>query len=122
MWTRHRWMLPYALIAAAVVFVSSEWAGFSEVSTRVALGFAAGAVAVNATTDYRVLALTSRGLVMFRASRIRQYATGVLTRLPRTTPIEAIGGTVLATDWRVGEETYTVPKSSERAIQRIAQG
>jgi hypothetical protein len=77
---------------------------------------------VNATTDYRVLALTDRGLVMFKSSRIRQYATGVLARLPRSTPIEVVGGTVLATDWRVGEATYTVPKSSERAIERIAQG
>jgi hypothetical protein len=122
MWTRHRWMVPYALIAAGVVFLTSDWAGFSEISTRVALGFAAGAVAVNATTDYRVLALTDRGLVMFKSSRIRQYATGVLARLPRSTPIEVVGGTVFATDWRVGEATYTVPKSSERAIERIAQG
>jgi hypothetical protein len=33
-----------------------------------------------------------------------------------------VGGTVLATDWRVGDEVYTVPRSSGRAIERIAQG
>ena len=122
MWTRHRWMVPYALIAAAAVFLTSEWAGFDEVTTRAALGFAAAAVAVNATTDYRVLALTTKGLVMLKGSRIRQTAIGVLSRLPSATKIEPVGGTVLATDWRVGDVIFTVPKSSERAIELIAQG
>lgn len=114
-------MIPYAAIAALGVFLTSEWAGFTEIPTRVALGFAAGAIAVNATTDYRVLAQTSRGLVLLKSSRIRQHATEILERLPRTTTIEVVGGTVLATDWRIGEAVYTVPKSSELAIQRIAQ-
>ena len=121
MWTRHRWMIPYAVIAAGAVYLASEWAGFTETPTRVALAFAAGAIAVNATTDYRVLARTSRGLVMLRGSRIRQYAVGVLERMPSSTRIEAVGGTVFATDWQVGEAVYTVPKSSESAIHRIAQ-
>lgn len=121
MWIRHRWMVPYAIIAALAVFLTSEWAGFDETSTRVALGFAAGAIAVNATTDYRILARTSKGLMLLRASRIRQYAVEMLERLPASTPIEPVGGTVLATDWRVGEAVYTVPKSSESAIHRIAQ-
>jgi hypothetical protein len=46
----------------------------------------------------------------------------VLSRLPRATKIEPVGGTVLATDWRVGDVIFTVPKSSERAIELIAQG
>ncbi|MEX2280351.1 MAG: hypothetical protein WEA76_09715 [Acidimicrobiia bacterium] len=121
MWTRHRWMVPYAIIAALAVFLTSEWAGFTELSTRVALAFAAGAIAVNATTDYRVLARTTRGLLLLKASRIRQYATGLIEWLPASTQIEVVGGTVLATDWQVGEAVYTVPKSSEQAIQRIAQ-
>lgn len=121
MWSRHRWMIPYAVFAALAVFLTSEWAGFTETPTRVALGFAAGAIAVNATTDYRVLARTSRGLVLLKSSRIRQYATEVLERLPKSTTIEVVGGTVLATDWQVGDAVYTVPKSSEQAIQRIAQ-
>lgn len=121
MWSRHRWMIPYAVLAALAVFVTSEWAGFTEIPTRVALGFAAGAIAVNATTDYRVLAHTSRGLVLLKSSRIRQYAKEILERIPESTTIEAVGGTVLATDWQVGDAVYTVPKSSEQAIQRIAQ-
>lgn len=120
MWTRHRWMIPYAVIAAIAVYVASQWAGFTETPTRVALAFAAGAIAVNATTDYRIIARTSRGLLMLRASRVRQYAVGVLEHLPATTTIEAVGGTVFATDWQVGEVVFTVPKSSESAIHRIA--
>lgn len=122
MWSRHRWMIPYAAVAALAVFFTSEWAGFTEFSTRVALGFAAAAVAVNATTDYRVVARTARGLVLLRGSRIRQHAVEVITRLPKSTKIEPIGGTVLATDWIVGESVFTVPKSHERALERIAQG
>lgn len=115
-------MIPYALFAAAVVFLASEWAGFTELSTRVALGFAAGAVAVNATTDYRVVAKTSKGLVLLRGSRVRQHAVSVISRLPNNTRIEPVGGTVLATDWAVGEAVFTVPKSHERALERIAHG
>jgi hypothetical protein len=122
MWSRHRWMIPYALVAGSAVFFAAGWVGFDGVATRTAVGFAAGAVAVNATTDYRVLALTSRGLLLLKASRIRQYATAVLEPLPDSTTVVAVGGTVLATDWRVGDEVYTVPRSSGRAIERIAQG
>lgn len=120
MWTRHRWMVPYAVIAAVAVYFASEWAGFTETPTRVALGFAAGAIAVNATTEYRVLARTSRDVLLLKGSRIRQYATGVLDRLPGSVEIHAVGGTVIATDWQVGDRVYTVPKSSEQAIERIA--
>ena len=122
MWSRHRWMIPYAAIAALAVFWTSEWAGFTEMSTRIALGFAAGAIAVNATTDYRVVAKTAKGLVLLRGSRIRQYAVSVIRRLPPNTRIEPVGGTVLATDWAVGDSVFTVPKSHERALERIAQG
>ena len=122
MWSRHRWMIPYAIVAAAAVFFTSEWAGFTEVSTRIALAFAAGAIAVNATTDYRVVAKTARGLVLLRGSRVRQHAVAVISRLPNNTKIEPVGGTVLASDWAVGESVFTVPKSHERALERIAQG
>ena len=120
MWTRHRWMIPYAVVAALAVYAASEWAGFTETPTRVALAFAAGAIAVNATTDYRVIARTSRGLLMLKASRIRQYAVALIERLPPSTRIEPVGGTVFATDWQVGDAVFTVPKSSESAIHRIA--
>ena len=122
MWSRHRWMIPYAIVAAAAVFLTSEWAGFTEVSTRIALAFAAGAIAVNATTDYRVVARTTKGLVLLRGSRVRQHAVAVISRLPKNTKIEPVGGTVLASDWAVGESVFTVPKSHERALERIAQG
>lgn len=122
MWSRHRWMIPYAIVAAAAVFLTSEWAGFSELSTRTALAFAAGAIAVNATTDYRVVAKTGKGLVLLRGSRVRQHAVAVISRLPKNTKIEPVGGTVLASDWAVGESVFTVPKSHERALERIAHG
>ncbi|MFQ5556379.1 MAG: hypothetical protein ACE5GB_02565, partial [Acidimicrobiales bacterium] len=66
------------------------------------------------------VALTSRGVVICRSSRIRQYARKIVGRLAADDAVEPVGGTVLATDWRVGHETLTVPRSSERAIEQIA--
>lgn len=120
MWSRHRWMVPYAAIAGGAVYLGADWAGFTEVATRLALGVAAAAVAVNATTNYRVLALTSEGLMLFRASRIRQYAVELLQRLPGDAAVRSAGGTMLAADWEVAGAVYTVPRGSEQAIQRIA--
>ena len=115
-------MVPYAGAAGTAVFLLAGGFGFGDLATRVAVGVAASAVAVNATSEYRILARTTEGLVLCRASRIRQYAVGISERLPQSTSLEPVGGTVLATDWQVGEiGTFTVPKSSERAIGAIAE-
>lgn len=123
MWRRHRWMVPYAGMAGVLVFLLAGGFGFGDIATRVAVGIAASAVAVNATSEYRILAATTEGLVLCRASRIRQYAVDISHRLPPSTTLAPVGGTVLATDWQVGDVgTFTVPKSSERAIGAIAHG
>lgn len=121
MWRRHRLMPPYAVAAFAAMLVVAAIAGWDEWTTRFAIGAAGAALAVTATTDYRIVADTSQGLVLLRASRIRQYAVEVLEMLPSGTDIEPVGGTLLATDWQVGTSVYTVPKSSEQAISRIAE-
>ena len=81
---------------------------------------AAAAIAVAASTEYKVVAQTSDGLFLFQACRIRQAATGLLERLPSDATIKPVGGTVLAADWEVAGSVYTVPRSSERAISRIS--
>lgn len=123
MWRRHRWMMPYAAVAGIAVYLLASSFGIDDTGTRVALGLAAGAVAVNASSDYKVLARTSVGLVLCRASRIRQYAVAVDERLTDPIEVEAVGGTLLATDWRIGDVgVFTVPKSSEQAVQAIGTG
>lgn len=122
MWRRHRWVVPFTAATFAAVVLLAENVGWTDWPTRIALGFAASAVAVAASTDYRVLAETASGPVLCKASRIRQAALSVLERVDADAPIEPVGGTVIATDWRVGDEIYTVPRSSEQAMQRIAAG
>lgn len=121
LWTRHRWMLWFGAGAFMVLFATAEFAGFDDVAGQIALGFAGVAVAVTATTEYRIVALTDRGRYLLRASRIRRVATALLERLDPNTKMALVGGTVLAVDWQVGDRRYTVTKSGEAAMHRIAE-
>ncbi len=120
MWHRHRWTLPFAILAAIGVAGVAALVGVGSWGSLVAVGLAAAAVAATAATEYRVLAATQRGLVLLRASRIRQVAVEVLERLPASTPVTLVGNNFVLTDWLVGDRRYTVPKSSESAMTRIA--
>jgi len=120
MWRRHRLMFPFGIVSFVGMVVVAELGGWDEWATRIVIGLAAVAVAVAASTDYRVLAQTSDGLFLLQASRIRQVATRLLEKLPPETTIGPVGGTILAADWEVAGWVYTVPRSSEQAISRIA--
>ena len=120
MWRRHRLMFPFGIVSFLGMVVVAEWAGWDEWATRIVIGLAAVAVAVAASTDYKVVAQTTDGLCLLQASRIRQVATRMLEKLPSDVAIEPVGGTILAADWEVGGSVYTVPRSSEQAISRIA--
>jgi len=120
MWRRHRLMFPFGVVSFLGMVAVAEWAGWDEWSTRIVIGLAAVAVAVAASTDYKVVAQTTDGLFLLQASRIRQAATRMLERLPSDVTIKPVGGTILAADWEVAGSVYTVPRSSEQAISRIA--
>ncbi len=119
-WKRHKWMVPYAATVFAAVTLLTPIGGIEDWPTRVAIGAAAVAVAVTATTDYSVVAQTDDGLALFKASKIRQVATELRERLPGDVEVTPVGGTLLATDWQVGERVFTVPRSSEQAMSRMA--
>lgn len=120
MWTRHRHMLLYASAVFLAFVLFAPVAGIDEWPTRLVIGLGGTAVAVTATTEYRVVAQTSDGLVLFRASRIRQVATQVKQRLEPGATLQPVGGTILAADWQVGDNRYTVSRSSEQAMNRMA--
>ncbi|MEA2001842.1 MAG: hypothetical protein U9N84_08170 [Actinomycetota bacterium] len=120
MWARHRWMVPYGATAFGAVAFFAPIGGIDDWPTRIAVGAAAAAVAITATTEYRVLAQTDDGVILLKASKIRQVATEVQEELPADATMEPVGGTVLAADWQVGAHRYTVPRSSEQAMNRIA--
>lgn len=120
MWARHRWMVPYAIVAFVALFVVADLVGFTQVSAQIALGIAGAAVAVAATTDYRVVAWTERGLYLFKASRIRRFASALIEELPEETPMTRLESNVIASDWEIGDRRYTLTRSNEQAMNRIA--
>lgn len=122
MWSRHRWTVPYALVVLAGAALFTPLVGVDDWPTRIVIGLGAAAIAVTATTEYRVLAETATGLVVLRASRIRQVATEVLDRLDPDADFEQVGGTIIAADWEIGGRRYTVPRSSDEAMGRMAAG
>ena len=120
MWSRHRHLFPFAAGAFIAVVIVADWAGTEDWPTRIVLGAAGVAVAVAATTEYKILAQTTSGFVLMQASRVRQVATALVKELPNDVNVRQVGGTILAADWEVDEVVYTVPRSSEQAISRMA--
>ena len=120
-WSRHRLMLPFAAAAFAALVIVGYLVGFETWAARIGLGVAGAAVAVNATTEYRVLGLTEKRIVVARASRVRQKATNLVKILPLDVRWErAGGGTIVSSNWHVGEATYTAPKVSEIPMEDIS--
>jgi hypothetical protein len=66
------------------------------------------------------VAQTDDGVLLLKASKIRQVATELQEELPPDAAMEAVGGTMLAADWQVGAHRYTVSRSSEQAMNRMA--
>jgi hypothetical protein len=120
-WQRHKWMVHYGAAVFAAVALLAPIGGIEDWPTRIAIGAAAVAVAVTATTDYLVVAQTDEGLALFKASKIRQIATELKEHLPADVEMAPVGGTLLATDWQVGKHRYTVPRGSDQAMQRMAE-
>lgn len=119
-WTRHRWVWPFGMGVFGVALLFAPVAGIDEWPTRIVIAAALMAVAVMAATDYRVLALVDDGLALFDASKIRQVATVRRDDFPADATLEPVGGSILASDWQVGTIRYTVPRSSETAMTRMA--
>lgn len=120
MTSRHRWFVPYALGSGAVIFLVASATGVETLLSRLVLAACGVAVAAIATTEHTVLAETDRGLVLLRSSRIRQYATSLVRRLPSDTPVTMVGSTVITSDWRVDGVVYTLTKRWEATMRRIS--
>lgn len=119
-WVRHPSGLLYAAGAFIALVLVGMAVGFDEWPSRIGLGIAGGAVAMSATTEYRVLAHTDEGLVLLAGGRVRQVARRIIRVLPPDSRVEIVRDTMLTTDWTIGDTEYTVPKSSQRSIERIA--
>ena len=114
-------MLEFVIVSFVALLLVATASGVETWWARIGIALAGAAVATNATTDYRILARTTEGLVLLESSRIRQYATELLERLdPDTTPLERLGGTLVASEWSVGSRHYTVARSSEPSMTQIS--
>ena len=121
MWTRHRLTLAYAALAFAGFVALAFVVGVEQWSGRLGLGMAAAAVATMATTEYRVLVLTPKGLVLMNSSRVRQRAKAIIRRLPDATEVQAVGSNLVITDWSVDDQVYSVMKRHQSAMVAISQ-
>lgn len=119
MWVRHSFSYAYAALSFVALVIVSILSGFESWPFRLGIGAAGAAIAFTATTDYRVLALTTKGLVLMRAGRVRQVARSIIERPPSTITMEPVGGTLLTVDWLVDGVVYTLTKAGQNPIQRI---
>lgn len=106
--TRHRLWLPFVVAAFGAFVVLAIVLGFEPWPSRIALGGAAAAVGVLATTEYRVLTDTDTHIVLLRASRIRKRATEVMTRFPKSVEMELLASNLVNAEYKVNGITYTV--------------
>ncbi len=120
MWTRHRLAYAYAGAAFIGMLVVAILAGFDRWPSRLAIAVMGSAVAITATTMYRVLASTSKGLVLLEGGKMRQVAKRRIRTLKPGTGVMIKRDTLITTDWTVGDSEYTVPKGSQKAMHRIA--
>ena len=121
MWHRSRLWLPFVL-ATVIVALALGWLlsfGFAN-SIVIAAGLAA--VASAASTRYFVLAKAGNTIALLTGSPIRRVARAVVRDDLTTSDITSSGNTLLATDWAIDDEVYTVPKSCEQDMQAIISG
>ena len=121
MWHRTRSWLPFVLGTNAVTFGIGLLLGFG-IQNAVLIAVGLGAVASAASTRYFVLARGGDTIGLLTGSPVRRVARS-LVRLDLTIDhIAASGNTLLATDWSIDGEIYTVPKSCEQDMQAIISG
>lgn len=120
MFTRHRWFLPYSVLAGLGVFAVASATGIAGFGNRIVIGVCGMAIAGMATTNYWVLAETATDLVLCRSSRVRQYAKSIKIRLPTSTPLEMVGSTVVTSDWRIDGIMYTLTKRWEATMRQLS--
>lgn len=122
LFTRHRWFVPYAFFAGLAMFLVASATGVQGTMSRVLIGVCGLAIAGLATTNYWVLADLGDELVLCRSSRIRQYATSIVERLPRSTALDMVGSTVITSDWKIRGIVYTATKRWESSLRQMAAG
>ncbi len=118
MWRRHQLWLPFVVATAIGVLLVGQLFDF-ESSTLVLIAVLVAAVAGAASTRYFVLARADDEIFLLTGSPIRRVARELISSDVEQSNITSAGNTMLATDWSVCGEIYTVPKSCEQDMQAI---
>ena len=122
MWSRDRLAIPYMLGVGLVAAGFSMVIGVDEWGSRIGIGIAAALVAASVSTDYRILVLTTSGLVLLRSNKFRQRATALLDRPSEGTVIKPVSSNLVITDWQVGDDgRFSVMKKFQAEMVAISQ-
>lgn len=121
MWRHRPGLVASASVTAAAAYGATWALSFGSSGTRVGFALALALLVSVARTDYRVLALTTAPrFVLYRASRVRQVAVAEIEQFMPPLVIDLQGTNLVLTEWLVGGEMFTVPKSSQAAMTRLA--
>lgn len=118
MWRRHHLWLAFVVGTAVAVLLIGQLFDF-DTADLAAIAFLLALVAAGSSTRYFVLARTAESLVLFAGSPIRRVARRVIRDDLTASQISSSGNTMLATDWSIDGQVYTVPKSCEQDMQAI---
>ncbi len=118
MWHRTRLWLPFVAAVAVFGFAGFWLFGFG-VANSVVVAIGLAAVASAASTRYFVLARAGNMIALLSGSPIRRVARAVVRVDLAVSDIAPSGNTLLATDWQIDDNIYTVPKSCEQDMQAI---
>lgn len=118
-YARHPWTIVYALAAGCAMFVLVGVLGGYTVQSRVLLGAIAAGIAVAATTEYRIFASTTSGLLILKGSRFRLTATSVLKRVGEEIEFVPVGGNLVTVEWRIDGVIYSVPKRADSELAKV---
>lgn len=118
MWHRNRLWLPFVLVTVVAALMLGWLLDFG-LANSVVIATGLAAVASAASTRYFVLAKAGNTIALLTGSPIRRIARAVVRTDLTTSDITSSGNTLLATDWAIDDEVYTVPKSCEQDMQAI---
>lgn len=118
MWHRTRLWLPFVVATVAVSLGGGLLFRLGTTNSG-AIAVGLGAIASASSTRYFVLARGGDTIALLTGSPVRRVARALVRRDLTTAHITPSGNTLLATDWSIDGDIYTVPKSCEQDMQAI---
>lgn len=113
---RHAAALAIAVLLAGLAITTAI--GIVSWYDRVVVAGLLAVLVVSITGEVRILAEVDESLVLFVGSRIRQVAVSRLGPIEGA-DLEKMSSTLITSEWRVGNERYTVGKRADKSIEAM---